>query len=102
MRAIVVEKDGKIIGLAGVLHSAPKQAFSHFTDELRGRPVAHAKAAKVFKGVLGTYTSPIVAFPKEDEKNARGFLKWIGFVPVSETEEVFVWTQKQSKSCPPG
>lgn len=91
LRGVAVELDGKVIGIGAVLHTTQKQAFSNISEELRRRPVTLCKAAKIFRGILNRYDSRIVAYPSPEEHNSKGFLKWVGFEPTDESEEVFLW-----------
>ncbi len=78
-RGIVVEIDGEIIGVAGVLHTEVLQAFSTIKDELRKRPKLLVTSAKIFRDVLRSYSCPVYAQASDKEKNAAGFLEYIGF-----------------------
>jgi hypothetical protein len=93
MRAVVVELEGEIIGIGGVLHTAPRQAFSEIKDELRRRPKALLKAGKMFRTILDMYDVPVYAIASPKEKNSRGFLEWVGFVPFENNEDLYQWKQ---------
>ena len=78
-KGIVAELDGKIIGIAGVLHTEQLQAFSTITDEMRKHPKALVLAARKFRDILNSYNIPVYAVASEDEKNSIGYLEYIGF-----------------------
>ena len=68
-----------VIGIAAVLHTSPLQAFSTVTDELRKHPRVFILAAKQFRDILNSYNSPIYAEASSKEKNATGYLEYVGF-----------------------
>jgi len=92
-RGIVVEVDGVVIGIGGVLHAAQLQAFSEITDELRKRPRLSVLAAREFRKVLNQYDYPIYAGASEKEVNAGGYLEYIGFEHYKE--RIYRWVQPQ-------
>lgn len=88
-RGIAAELDGKILGIAGVLHTHPLQAFSEMSEEMRKYPKQIVKAAFQFRDILDAYESPIFAIASPDEKNSSGFLKHVGFEQYKD--EVYRW-----------
>jgi len=76
----VAELDGKVIGIAGVMHSQALQAFSSMNGEIKKYPRTIVKAVREFRKILEAYgDSPIYAIADEDTKTAPGFLKHVGF-----------------------
>lgn len=89
VRGLAVEFDGKSIGIAGVIHTNPLQAFSSMKDSLRDYPKTIIKTARKLKTILDAYDSPIYAYADEGEKNSVNFLKHIGFTQLDDG--VFKW-----------
>lgn len=78
-KGIVIESDGEIIGIGGVINTNPLQAFSNITDKLRKSPKTLVKAARLFRDLLNSYQYDIYAYASEEEVNAMGYLEYIGF-----------------------
>lgn len=93
-RGIVVELDDEIIGLAGVLHSNPLQAFSVISDTMRKYPKCLVLAARDFRKYLDMYDSPIYAMANPDEKNSEGYLEYVGFEKFDESKRLYKWQQQ--------
>lgn len=89
VRGYAVELDGKVIGIAGVLHTRPLQAFSRMEDELRKHPKAIIKVIKMFKGILKNYDMPVYAIASETEYNSTKVLKRIGFELINNRN--YIW-----------
>lgn len=79
VRGVVVELDGELIGVGGVLHSSPMQAFSVMDDKIRKYPRTIMKVILSFKELLNNYQLPIYAKCSMREKNSRKVLERIGF-----------------------
>ena len=79
VRGLAIELDGEIVGIAGVLHSNPIQAFSRMDDKLRKHPKTIMKVIKKFKSVVKSYSSPIYAIASEKEYNSAKVLERVGF-----------------------
>lgn len=88
-RGMVAEKDGKVIGIAGVLHTEPLQAFSTITDEVKKHPKAIIKAVKLFRNILNSYETTIYAIASEKEKTSMRFLQYVGFEHYDK--RVYIW-----------
>lgn len=78
-KGIVADQDGEILGIAGVLHTATLQAFSNISDELRKHPKMLILAARQFRDILNSYQQDIYALASDQEKNAAGYLEYVGF-----------------------
>jgi hypothetical protein len=97
MRAIVVEIDGRVAGVAGLTyHDNQMVAFSKMDDELRKYPVTIMKAAKRFVGIMSRYGHNIFAIAACYEDGSDKFLKHIGFSFIGETEagRVYQWLKQ--------
>jgi len=92
VRGVVVELDGEIIGVAGVLHTSPLQAFSEMSDKIRKYPKTVMKVMLSFKKVLEHYDLPMYAIANEDEHNSRKVLERIGFKPLDG--RMYKWQQQ--------
>lgn len=88
-RGLTVRLDDEIVGICGILHSQPHQAFSVITDELRQHPKAIMKASRLFKDMLNRYEQAIYAIASDKERNATGFLEHLGFNHVEG--KVYQW-----------
>lgn len=78
-RGIVAELDNEVVGVAGVLHTSPLQAFSNIRDVLREYPKTLILGVREFRKILNSYDSQIYAIANENEKNSTGFLEYVGF-----------------------
>lgn len=80
MRAIVIEDDGKLLGIAGISRMNDHvQAFSSISAELRGHKVLMGRAAVMFNKMLDDYKGPIFAVCSDKEPTAPGLLAHLGF-----------------------
>jgi len=87
VRGLAIELDGEVVGIAGVLHTNPIQAFSRMDDKLRKHPKTIMKVIKKFKDILSNYNSPIYAIASEKEYNSNKVLERIGFKFFHENEQ---------------
>lgn len=97
MRALVAEKDGEIVGIVGVLHGAPLQAFSQIGPEIRHSPRSLGRGVRMFRDILNSYDGTIYAIASPDEENPGRFLEWVGFEPVDDYEGLYQWKQQPQK-----
>lgn len=98
MRAIVVEIDGKVAGVAGIsYHGDIMTAFSKMDDSLRKYPVTIMKAARRFTDILNKHGRNVFAISACYEKGSDRFLERVGFTFVGETSEgrVYQWREQQ-------
>ncbi len=86
---IVVESEDEILGIAGVLHTSPLQAFSSMKDELKKHPKYIVLAAKKMIEILNGYDSPIYTKASEKEDNSMRFLEYVGFKYLHE--RIYQW-----------
>ena len=100
MRALVVESDGDPVGIAGILHTMPRQCFSVMDDAIRSSPRAIVRCAKQLRPILDSYNTPIYAIASEDEPTAVHFLEYVGFEYHDTTVqgEVYQWRRQQQLS----
>jgi len=78
VRGIAAEIDGEVVGVAGVLHGDPPQAFSAMDDRLRPYPKTIMRAARIFRTVLDHYNL-VYAVASAHERNSGAFLERVGF-----------------------
>jgi len=90
VRGYAIELDGEVIGIAGVLHTRPLQAFSRMKDELREYPKTIVKVIKMFKDVLKNYDMPVYAIASETEYNSTKVLERIGFELMNNRNYVWI------------
>jgi len=98
MRGLTVVKGSVPIGVAGVLHTSPPQAFSVMSDELRKHPKIILQFIRGFEEFLAKHYSNVVAIASSKENNAPACLMRAGFKYFGhdiDGEEVYRW-RKQS------
>jgi len=79
MRAVVVERDGKLLGIGGVAwNETHLQAFSRVTDELRPHKVTIGRAAVKVREMLDEM-GVVLAVCSPTEPTAPNLLAWAGF-----------------------
>lgn len=78
----VKDDNGEVVGVVGVIYTAPLQAFSAMSDKLRKSPKTIVKTAKLFRGVLDTFEYPVYAIAADYEKTSPRFLEFVGFEPI--------------------
>lgn len=93
LRGLAVERDGELLAIAGVMHSAYLQVFSSMTDEMRKYPIMILKTAKRLLQIMETYNQPLYALASEDEPTSEQFLKHLGFKFLNENEDgrYYIW-----------
>lgn len=91
LRAIVVEHEGKPVGIAGVLHTSPHQCFSEMSDEMRQSPKTIVKVARAMREILNSYDTKVYAIASIGEKNSSRFLEFVGFNQVKG--DLYIWPQ---------
>jgi hypothetical protein len=90
MRGVVVEVDGRVIGISGILHTVPPQCFATITDELKAMPKALLSAVRLLRTMLNQYSVPVYSLAEDNSEVAIRFLEHVGFVKV-EDEDLYVW-----------
>lgn len=96
LRGLAVEKEGELLAIAGVMHSAYLQVFSSMTDEMRKYPVMILKTAKRLLHIMETYNQPLYALASEQEPTSEQFLKHLGFEFLNENEDgrYYIWHKR--------
>jgi len=79
MKGVVVESDGEILGIAGVLHTSPLQAFGSMKAELKNHKKYIILVARKMRDILNSYDYPVYASASEKEENSMSFLEYVGF-----------------------
>lgn len=88
-KGLVAEKEGRVIGMAGVLHTDQLQAFSTITDEVKKHPRVIIKAIRMFREILNSYDTEIYAIASEKEPTSMRFLEHVGF--KHHDKRIYVW-----------
>ena len=99
IRAVVVEVDGDPIAIGGVaLCNGGPVAFMNMRPSASNYPKLIMKATRMLvRNVFSRYRGPIYAIRDESIPTSFRYLTRIGFKPVEENSEVFVWRwQSQS------
>lgn len=66
---VVVNSDGIPVGMVGVIHTNPLQAFSFSTEELLRRPAYIARLARALREeILVLYSSPVFAVTEASDR----------------------------------
>lgn len=83
VRGVVVERDGKPVGMAGLIpYSNHWLAFSRMTEKLPGKTVF--RVAYQLRDMAQNVGGTVLAQPDPDLPNAGRFLERIGFLPINE------------------
>lgn len=95
VQAIVVEDgDGRMLGLGGVEHQPA--GLKAFMDVAPGvEPRAHRRAllrgARAVLSIAAGGGRPVFAVRDADVAGSDGFLKHLGFAPITEADEQEIW-----------
>lgn len=92
VKGIVVESESGILGIAGVLHTAPLQAFSSMREELKNHPKYILLAARKMREILNSYDYPVYTQASENEDNSMRFLEYVGFKHLYQ--RIYQWPIK--------
>jgi hypothetical protein len=85
MRALVMEHEGEVVGVAGVALMADHlQAFAAESDKVRSHKMAKGRMAMDFAKLLASVNGPVFALCSQTEPTAPGLLAHLGFRPHSE------------------
>lgn len=85
MRALVIERDGELLGIAGITTANNHvQAFSSQKPELAPYKVAKGRMTVAFAKMLAEIKGPVFAVCSEVEPTAPGLLTHLGFRHQSE------------------
>ncbi len=95
IKGIVVDLDGEILGIAGVMYTYPKQACSTMVDKLRNYPITIGKTAKRFSVILEGIDGDVYAKADPNEKNSGPFLERIGF--EKDDQGMYKWHSGYNK-----
>jgi hypothetical protein len=93
MRAIVLEIDGEIMGLGGVMRRNNQlMAFMEMKDNAPKFPVSVVRAAhKAIKEIISSYNVPVYAAVDEEWKTAPRFLEYCGFIDSGIADNIKVF-----------
>ena len=84
MRALVLEHEGEVVGVAGIAVMADHiQAFSVENEKAKGLKMAKGRMAVDFKKLLTGVNGKVFAICSQSEPTAPGLLEHLGFVPHS-------------------
>lgn len=79
MRAVVVERDGEILGIGGVARAQDHmQAFSRVSDELRPHKITLGRVAVMVRKMIDEMDC-VWALCDPNEPTSPNLLEWIGF-----------------------
>lgn len=86
MRAITAEVDGRVLGISGVIHDSPLQAFSTMLPEMQNHPMVIRTAIREMRKIIEGYGAPVYAAPDEKYENSRRVLELTGFRQVADSK----------------
>jgi hypothetical protein len=97
IRAVVVEANGEPVVIGGVSHShGAYVAFMNMKPGAEHYAVGIMKAVRLaVANIFIKYRTPIYAYRDFNLKSSGRFLERVGFVPLTEDGEIYVW-QPQS------
>lgn len=77
---IMIDSEGDSLGISGaVSHDGIVWAFSRITPKGRKYPVNIVEMGKASRAMLNSFEDPVYAIASKDEKNAAGFMQFIGY-----------------------
>ena len=95
-KMMVLESEGKILGIAGVTYERDKMvAFSDMKENIPPKIIVWA--AKQFLPLLMEVKAPIIAVASGKYPNSRRFLEHLGFRYIEKqlAGDVFIWNMQQ-------
>jgi hypothetical protein len=99
-RAIVVELDGEILGVAALNYfDGQMTAISEMRDELQAYPVTIMKAARMFAEILDKHGAGVLAVASNEIPRSAQFLERVGFNYIGTVTDgrVYQWHKRQSR-----
>lgn len=85
IRAVVVEHDGRLLAIAGLIRMGDHmQCFSSMKDELRPHKYVMGKAALMVRSMVREVRGPVFAVCSVKEPTAPALLTALGFKPYAE------------------
>lgn len=93
MKAIVLEVDGEVIGLGGVMRRNNQlMAFMEMKDGAQSHPVSLVRAAgKAIREIIVHYKVPVYAAVDDEWKSAPRFLAYCGFIDSGIADNIKVF-----------
>jgi hypothetical protein len=79
VRGFVIEIDGEVEAVYGIIHTVPLQAFSEISEEMKKYPKTIMRAILSFKDILNQYNNTIYAIPSPEHPNSSKVLERVGF-----------------------
>jgi hypothetical protein len=93
--ALAVERDGELLGIAGIQYSHPRMCFGNIKPELKNYPRELVRLAHRVTDKVADSKVPVYAIANEDEATAPGFLTHVGFeyFMTAPEGEIYKWHQ---------
>lgn len=79
LRGLAAEIDGEVVGVCGVLHTYPMQAFMEISPRMKSHKRALVQGIRAFREILDKYHEPIFCVASENEQTADAFIRHVGF-----------------------
>jgi hypothetical protein len=93
MRAILIEKDGRILAMGGVFRKNDRWwAFCDLVDEARAHKMTLMRAGKQMIQMIKSMGIRIAyAYPDPDEPRSAQWLMSLGFEPNTSVRDLYRW-----------
>ena len=91
IKGCAIESEGEVLGVFGVLHTSPLQAFSEIDDKITKTPRVVVKAIRKFRQLVESYHQPIYAIASEKYESSTGLLVKAGFKEIDK--RVYLWKE---------
>lgn len=103
MRGVAIVVNGEVLGIGGVSMSIGcPVAFMNIREEAQRYPILIMKAtAKLKQDVFNLYKCPIYAQRDMAVESSGRYLSRLGFTPMEENSEVYIWRPQSRSSCLP-
>jgi hypothetical protein len=92
LRAMVLEQEGKPVALGGVMHHARGPVAVMEMKPEAGKKSVLKGSLLALKTILSRYNA-VYALRDTDQDTSLNYLKRLGFEPVDENNEVYIWTR---------
>ncbi|HFE8995046.1 TPA: hypothetical protein ACGATL_000283 [Raoultella ornithinolytica] len=103
MRGVAIVVNGEVLGIGGVSMSIGcPVAFMNIREEAQRYPILIMKAtAKLKQDVFSLYKCPIYAQRDMAVESSGRYLSRLGFTPMEENSEVYIWRPQSRSLCLP-
>lgn len=101
MRAIVAERQGEVLGIAGIYRQGDNQvAFSDLSEEILRYPMAIGRATRRLGRMIEATGIPTLAIEGPRIPTAPRLLEWAGFELIGNCSDGKVWSWRGLQQSP--